>query len=60
MHSTEFRTPKDLEGKKVVIIGACTSGWYSFKTRQNARVYEFLTAHDIASDCADAGIGTYS
>lgn len=26
IHSTEFKSGKDMIGKKVVVIGACTSG----------------------------------
>ncbi|GJE96848.1 NAD(P)/FAD-dependent oxidoreductase [Phanerochaete sordida] len=39
MHSTQYRSAKGLDAKKVVIMGACTS------------------AHDIASDCVNHGIG---
>ena len=26
IHTTQYKTPKEHEGKKVVVIGACTSG----------------------------------
>ena len=53
----------DHAGKKVVVVGACTSGTYPYFTRNPSVVKDFETnkqtnlAHDICVDYADHGIG---
>jgi cation diffusion facilitator CzcD-associated flavoprotein CzcO len=41
LHSTQHKDALDHAGKKVAVIGACTS------------------AHDLAADYADHGVGVY-
>ena len=57
MHSGHYTKGKDYEGKKVIVVGACTSGkvlsvWsgYAFILNQNE-------GHDISKDLHDHGAG---
>ena len=60
MHSSKYAKAKDYEGKKVVVVGACTSGMSIFCLRQIP--FHFLgqsLGHDIARDLYENGVGMF-
>ena len=57
MHSTEHHSARDHIGKKVVIIGACTSGRPIETILELFTLTFVLPAHDIAADYVEHGVG---
>lgn len=58
LHSSQHKRALDHEGKKVVIVGACTSGHFLFPSHLNRWLNRLFLAHDIAVDYQQHGIGT--
>jgi hypothetical protein len=63
LHSFNYTKAKDYEGKKVVVVGACTSGAFQFVCTGYAFYFfpalEQILGHDIAKDLHDHGVGTF-
>ncbi|OJA11569.1 hypothetical protein AZE42_07111, partial [Rhizopogon vesiculosus] len=55
MHSSQFTSAANYIGKKAIVVGTCSSGWYatlSYRTEFK----KFAPGHDIAQDFFDHGI----
>lgn len=63
LHSTQHKRALDHQGKKVVIIGACTSGTFQLTTTDSQSLiyrsilHDTRLAHDIAVDYYENGVG---
>jgi hypothetical protein len=59
MHSSEYKKAEEHLGKKVVLIGSCTSGMKSFAKclPWGLNFLSVPSAHDIGVDLCDHGIG---
>ena len=57
MHSGHYTKAKDYEGKKVVVVGACTSGELLSAWRDTFSFLSNMIGHDIARDLCDHGVG---
>ncbi len=60
LHSTEHKRALDHAGKKVVIVGSCTSGERTQPPYFTSMLLRLLLAHDIAKDYYDHGVGKLS
>jgi hypothetical protein len=58
MHSFHYTKAKDYEGKKVVVVGACTSG-KPLSICAGCAFHHQVIGHDISKDLADHGVGTF-
>ena len=56
MHSGHYTKGKDYEGKKVVVVGACTSGKLLSVWRDMFSFLSKMIGHDIAKDLYDHGV----
>ena len=56
MHSGKFRSAKNYIGKKVVIVGACTSGTIVLEWPFFITLTYLSSGHDIAYDCGAHGL----
>lgn len=62
LHSSQHKKALDHAGKKVVVVGACTSGRPSCIPLQHFTdnpSRTLILAHDIAVDYYDHGVGTF-
>jgi hypothetical protein len=57
LHSSRHNRGLDHKGKKVVVVGACTSGVYPFPTSLSKTCSNRCVAHDIAMDYYEHGVG---
>jgi len=61
LHSGQHKKASDHKGKKVVVVGACTSGLYHDNYLNTisrlTRLVSMELAHDIAADYYDHGVG---
>ena len=57
MHSFHFRRASDYTGKKVVVVGAGTSGISQPSVLLCRALTTVLSAHDICADCYHHGVG---
>ncbi|KAF7355516.1 hypothetical protein MSAN_01468600 [Mycena sanguinolenta] len=56
LHSSQHKKATDHAGKKVVVIGACTSGIYNHSSRVGILTDDHETAHDICADYYEHGV----
>ena len=56
MHSTQHKKAADHAGKKVVVVGACTSGTFLCSSF-NWIAHSLMLAHDICADYYRNGVG---
>ena len=57
LHSTQHEVAIDHLGKRVAVVGSCTSGIWVLHLLLLSATNTLYTAHDICSDYADHGIG---
>jgi hypothetical protein len=56
-HSTKYSTAGSYAGKKVAVIGACTSGMAAPCTPLISPSLDLVSGHDVAADFYNHGIG---
>ena len=59
MHSSQHKKASDHEGKKVVVVGSCTSGFKLVIIIRGSKLIHLSIelAHDIAADYYEHGVG---
>ena len=57
LQSTQYKRAVDHIGKKVVVVGAGTSGMRLFRGNSTYHIQLSCAAHDIAADCYKHGVG---
>lgn len=58
LHSSQYTKAMNHAGKKVVVVGACTSGKYIHKDAvRRIPLRKTNQGHDICADCYEHGIG---
>lgn len=61
LHSSQHKSARDHIGKKVVVVGACTSGRFTWRMLRNGRAdgtYLLPLGHDLCADYHKHGVGT--
>jgi hypothetical protein len=59
LHFSRYKRASDHKGKKVVVVGACTSGLNKLLYPECGLIFVLHAGHDIAMDCYDHGVGVF-